>query len=96
MASASFILYTPASSMLSNPTMTFASVGNSIPHNARSRSPGDSLDAHPEPFTVVVRRTIFSFVMFAPFQKALNGTGFLRYDRMNPPAQAICARFHLK
>jgi len=78
MAISSVILYTPASSALSRPTMTFLSVGKSIPQSALSRSPGGSFDAHPEPATVSVSRNCFIpvrpviFSMFSSLHNFLN------------------------
>jgi hypothetical protein len=39
--------------------MRFSSVGKSMPHKALSRSPGESLEAHPAPVVVFVRRIVF-------------------------------------
>lgn len=61
--------------------MTFASVGNTTPHRARSRSPGASLEAQPDPETVVVKRISCS-----------GGTVFIGYFIRTSRLDSIIAR----
>jgi hypothetical protein len=49
------------------PTITRSLVGISNPLNARSRSPGGSLEAHPEPVTVSVKRGFFKSIIIFSF-----------------------------